>query len=149
MRTLTNIIGYSTDQDISDQLHDQSHAGRVEYLTLDREDTLRHRLRAKTDKGTDCAIALPRDQKLEDGSVLCLDDDNVIVIRMSEEHWLSVAPHDAAAAVALGYFAGNLHWRVRFRKDLLEIAIEGPQDFYMERLQPFLDDGRARVVSDE
>ncbi len=149
MRTLTDIIGYSTDRDISDQLHDLSHAGRVEYLILDRDDTLRHRLRAVTDKGTDCAIALPREQKLEDGSVLRLSDDNAIVVRMAEEHWLAVKPHDAACAVELGYFAGNLHWRVRFHGDVLEIAMEGPRDFYMERLQPFLDAGKAEVAADE
>jgi urease accessory protein len=149
MRTLTNIIGYSTDREISGQLHDLSHAGRVEYLVLEREDTQRHRLRAVTDKGTDCAIALPRDQRLEDGSVLCLSDKSAIVVRMSEEHWLAVRPRDAACAVELGYFAGNLHWRVRFQGNVLEIAMEGPQGFYLERLQPFLDADKAEVVSDE
>ncbi len=149
MQALVNILGFANDPDLAVRLHELSHSNGVEYLVLDREDTLRHRLRVTTDKGTDCAIALPREQKLEDGSVLFLDTDSAIVVRMSEEHWLSVRPNDAAAAVELGYFAGNLHWRVRFRKDILEIAIEGPQVFYMERLQPFLDDGRARVVSDE
>lgn len=149
MRTLTDIIGYSTDRDIAAQLHDLSHAGCIEYLILDREDTHRHRLRAMTDKGTDCAIALPRDQKLEDGSVVYLDDENAIVVRMAEEHWLAVKPRDAASAVQLGYFAGNLHWRVRFDGDVLEIAMEGPRKFYRERLQPFLETGKAEVVSDE
>jgi urease accessory protein len=149
MRTLTGIVGFSTDQEISDQLHVLSHDGRVEYVILDREDTHRHRLRVTTDKGTDCAIALARDIKLEDGSVLSLDDHSAIVVRMNEEHWLTLRPRDAAAALELGYFAGNLHWRVRFNDNLLRIAIEGPEGFYRDRLQPHVSSGLIEIMSDE
>ncbi|MBT4888197.1 MAG: urease accessory protein UreE [Rhodospirillales bacterium] len=149
MMTLTDIIGFTTDENISGRLHDLSHSNDVEYIVLERENTLRKRLRVTGDKGTDCAIALSRDQKLEDGCVLHLDDNRAIVLRMAQEHWLSVKPADSAAAVELGYFAGNLHWRVRFDGDIMLIAIEGPIDFYLGRLQPYLDDGRARVLSDE
>ena len=129
MLMLTNIIGHANDPNISGKLHELSHTGRVEYLLIDRDDTLRHRLRATTDRGTECAVALPRGQKLEDGSVIFLTKDNAIVIRMSEEHWLAVKPHDAAAAIALGYFVGNLHWRVRFRENIVDIAVEGDNPF--------------------
>lgn len=149
MRVLTAIIGNATDQGVSERLHALSHAGRVEYLVLEREDTLRRRLRGTTDAGTDCAVALSREQQLEDGSVLSLSDESAIVVRMSEERWLRVKPRDSAAAVELGYFAGNLHWRVRFVGDILMVAVEGPRNFYLERLRPFLDDGRAEVGADE
>ena len=36
-------------------------------------------MRGRTDKGTDIAIALGRDQQLTDGSVLLLDEDRAIV----------------------------------------------------------------------
>ena len=130
-------------------MHDLFHSNNVEYIKLEREDTLRKRLRVTGDKGTDCAIALSRDQKLGDGTVLHLDDNSAIVVRMVQERWLSVKPVSSSAAVELGYFAGNLHWRVRFDSDILMIAVEGPIDFYLGRLQPYLDDGRAEVLSDE
>jgi urease accessory protein len=149
MRTLTSIIGYSTDEDISDQLHNLHHDDRVEYLILDREDTLRRRLRIITDKGTDCAVALSREQKLEDGSVLSLSEQGAIVVRMKKEPWLRTKPRDLAAALELGYFAGNLHWRVRFVDGLLDIAIEGPASFYLGRLQPYVDNGKVEVVPDD
>jgi len=149
MRTLTTIVGYSTDDGVDARLHALSHEDRVEYLVLDREDTLRHRLRAVTDKGTDCAIALARNQKLEDGSVLSLDDQGAIVVRMKKERWLRTSPSDISSALELGYFAGNLHWRVRFDQEVLEIAIEGPKDFYMGRLEPFLAAGNVKVLPDE
>lgn len=148
MQTITNIIGFATDQSITDRLHDLSHAGCVEVLTLDREDMPRRRLRATTDHGTDCVIALPRDQKLEDGAVLRLDEGNAIVVRMSEERWLSIKPANTSVALELGYFAGNLHWRVRFKGGLISVAVEGPIEFYLERLKPFVDSARAEIVSD-
>jgi len=149
MRTLTNVIGRSTDKDVREKLHALSHDDRVEYLVLDREDTLRHRLRIVTDKGTDCAIALARDQKLEDGSVLSLDEVGAIVVRMKEERWLRAKPSDTSNALELGYFAGNLHWRVRFDAEVLEIAVEGPVDFYLNRLRPYMDAGKIEVLSNE
>lgn len=149
MRTLTSIIGYSVDEGIRDQLHALSHDGRVEYLVLEREDTLRHRLRTSTDKGTDCAIALAREQKLEDGSVLLLEEQSAIVVRMKEERWLRIKPYDESSALEVGYFAGNLHWRVRFNQDVLEIAIEAPVDFYLTRLKSHLDSGKIVVLPDD
>lgn len=149
MRTLTSIIGYSEDEGIRNQLHALSHDDRVEYLVLEREDTRRHRLRAITDKGTDCAIALAREQKLEDGSVLLLEEQIAIVVRMKEERWLRAKTCDASSALEIGYFAGNLHWRVRFDQDVLRIAIEAPVDFYLSRLRPYLDSDKIMILPDD
>ena len=52
--------------------------------------------------------------------------------------------YKSAAALELGYFAGNLHWRVRFEGERLLVALEGPEEDYLSRLKPFLDVGRAR-----
>ena len=148
MKTYTNILGFITDPGIAERFHDLVHANAVEYLTIDREDTLRRRFRVKTDKGSECAIALPREQKLEDGSVLHLDDESAIVVRMTEEQWLKLKPATVADGLELGYFFGNLHWRVKFDSDTILIAIEGPMDFYLGRLQPFLDAGKAKIIAD-
>ena len=149
MLGLEHIVGFATDVSIAERLHRLEHLGRVEYVVLERADTKRHRLRATTDRGTDCAIALPRDQHLSDGAVLLLDEERAVVVRMTEERWLRVAPVDAEAALELGYHAGNLHWRVRFDEGVLEIAVEGPEAAYRERLAAIVADGRARVLAND
>ncbi|KPY61394.1 Urease accessory protein UreE 1, partial [Pseudomonas syringae pv. solidagae] len=53
-------------------------------------------------------------------------------------------PRDAAAALELGYFAGNMHWAVRFAGDTLQILLNGPEADYLERLAPMLADGRVQ-----
>ncbi len=66
--TVTRIIAFASEPDISDRLYALAQAGRAERLTLERGDTLRRRLRATTDQGTDCAMALPRDRQLCDNA---------------------------------------------------------------------------------
>lgn len=126
------------------RLHDLEHAGRVEYLILAGEDIRRHRLHAITDRGTECAIVLPRSDHLTNGAVLYLEAERAIVVRLREEQWLSLLPRDAAAALELGYFAGNMHWPVRFVGSQLRIALQGPEQGYLDRLAHLLADGRVR-----
>jgi urease accessory protein len=134
----------ASDEKLGERLHALSHAGQVEYVILSRADMGRHRLRVTGDKGTECAIALPRSEKLTNGTVLLLEAERAIVVRMQEEEWLEIVAVDDAAAVELGYFAGNMHWRVRFDGAVLKIALEGPEANYLARLAPLLGSGRIR-----
>jgi len=148
MLRLTKVLGSVTDADMSERLHLSRHAGQVETIRLQRSDAQRHRLRTVTDRGTDVAIVLDRHESLSDGAVLYLTEDRAIVVRMAEEAWLSFVPSDAAAALELGYAAGNLHWRVRFSDGALQVACEGPEETYLDRLRPLLSSGRIRKVTD-
>ena len=148
MLKLTGIVGMACDAGLDATLHDLAHEGLIETIVLDRRDMLRKRLRTVTDKGTDCAIALPRTTTMDDGAVLLLEARRAIVVRASVETWLIVRPADAAAALELGYHAGNLHWRVAFRGPLLAIALEGPREDYLARLENFLADGRIALADD-
>jgi len=146
---VTGILGKATDAGIAEALHALGHAGGIEYVFLESSETLRHRLRVTTDRGTDCAILLPRNVALENGSVLMLEPDRAIVVRLVEEQWLRVQPIDQAAALETGYHAGNHHWRVRFAGNDILIAIEGPREDYLERLFPLLESRRARIVAND
>ena len=146
MLRLNRILGQASDPAFFDRLHELQHHGRVERILIGSEDAARHRLRVLTDAGTECAIALPRDQRLANGSILLLEEDRAILIAMRDEEVLKLAPADAAAALELGYFAGNMHWAVRFHGDELHILLHGPAQAYLERLDPLLSGGRiARV----
>jgi urease accessory protein len=142
MPTYTKVIGTISQADIAERIHDLAHAGGLEILEIDRENTLRRRLRGTTDRGTDVIVALDRSEQLSDGAVLSLDADRVVVVRMTQERWLRLEPRDADAALEAGYFAGNLHWRVRFEPGALLVALEGPAEHYLERLSPLLGAGK-------
>jgi urease accessory protein len=146
---LNEIIGQANDPDISGRLHELDHVGRVEYITLSKEDARRHRVRVVTDRGTECAVVLRRSARIIDGAVLLLDHDRAIVTRLSERSWLSLAPRDIAAALELGYQAGNSHWTVRFDGPVMRIALEGAERGYLERLAALFSDGRVTRTDDD
>ena len=144
-----DIVGFLSDPVLSEKLHSLQHQGQVESLLIQPQDVARHRLRAVTDKGTECQIVIPRDKRLGDGAVLLLDSKRAIVVRIDEQRWLKLSPASAADALELGYFCGNLHWQVRFEANLLLVALEGPEIDYLERLALFINKDRVKRVSDE
>lgn len=149
MLRLTEIIGTASEPHIAERLHSLSHRGAVEYVTLRREDTSRKRLHVFTDRGTEGAIILDRSEQLANGSVLLLDEQRAVVVRLEEAPWLALEPRDAAAALELGYFCGNMHWKVRFVGEYLHISLQGPRADYLERLSHLIADGRVSVVGNE
>ena len=72
-----------------------------------------------------------------------LEDDRAIIVKMAEDQWLSLKPKDTSTAIELGYFAGNMHWRVKFRKDCLDIALESPEEIYLDRLKDFFNEKKV------
>jgi urease accessory protein len=75
-----------------------------------------------------------------------LKNDSALVVRVETEHWLRLTPRDAAAALRLGYFCGNLHWRVRFDKTDVLVAVETEERVYLERLEGLVSEGAVIVV---
>lgn len=140
MIQINRVLGHSHDSKLSSLLHDLSHHNKVEYIVLDRANLQRRRFRTKTDKGTDCAISISRDKKLSNGAVLLLENDRAIVVKMAEDQWLSLKPKNLSTAIELGYFAGNMHWRVKFEKERLDIALESPEEIYLDRLKDFFNE---------
>lgn len=143
---LNQILGFAADPVLADRIHDIGHRGVIEYLHIAPQDVGRRRLRVAGDQGTDCAIALARDARLADGAVLLLEPQHAIVVRLGEQVWLRLRPLDSAAAVELGYNAGNLHWKVKFDGSDLLVQRDGPIELYTARLQPLLQAGRIAVV---
>lgn len=144
--TVTTVAADARDPAVAETLHALEHEHRLERIFLNREDMGRRRLRVGTDHGTECRIALPRDLRLFDGAVLLLESERAIVVRQEAETWLSLRAADTVSALELGYFAGNMHWRVRFDGSILHIAATGEKDDMLTRLQPLLDGGAITRV---
>ncbi|UOM34168.1 urease accessory protein UreE [Acuticoccus sp. I52.16.1] len=146
---LTAILGSARDEPLHSRLH--ALGERVETVELARSDLARRRLRVTTDRGRSVAIALARSERLFDGAVLYLGGTAAIVVRVAAERWLRLAPATAADALALGYHAGNLHWRVAFEGEHLLVAVEGEDEGaegrYLARLADFLQSGRAVLLA--
>ena len=148
MQILSSILGYAADEPFDSALHDLSHAGKVEYLTISPDDTSRRRMRAITNKGTECAIVLNRDQQLSDGAVLNISDNLAIVVRLAQQKWLFLEAQNHAAALEVGYFIGNLHWKVEFEGERIKVALQGPLQTYLDRLELLIKTGKVRALTE-
>src|SRR6201747_253187 len=134
MLRLHGVIGHETDALHRARLHELSHRHGIELLFVPPEEAGRKRFRLATDRGTDCAVSLERDEDLVDGALLYIDQERAIVARFGRERLLRLRPAGAAAALRLGGNAGNLHWRVRFDGDCLVVPLERPLQEYRARI---------------
>jgi urease accessory protein len=144
MRIYHALLGHRDDPPVQAALA-RLRSGGVDRLCLAAADLARRRLRARTEAGHEVAIALPREQRLHDGALLALEDDYALLVTVAREQWLCLTAADAATALALGYHAGNLHWRVRFSGHTLLIALDGPEQAYLDRLTAFVESGRVAL----
>lgn len=146
MLRLHGIIGGVDDPAFRGLVHDLEHANGIELLFVPSSDAGRKRFRLLTDRGTDCAVSLDRDEDLFDGALLYIDPQRAIIARFGEQAIWRLRPADEAAALRLGWNAGNLHWRVRFEDDCLLVLLDGPLHDYRARILPLLDDGSVAEV---
>ena len=144
---IDTVLGEAQAPAMAERLHDIGHqGGRIEMIVVAPADLPRRRFHAETDHGTPCFIALPRDMALADGAILLLEPHRAIILRVGEQPWLRLKP-EGEGALELGYLAGNLHWRVRFEADCLLVALDGPRETYLARLQELEQQGKVRVLA--
>jgi urease accessory protein len=146
MLRIESIVGSRSQPEFSEELHRLEHSSAVDFVEIAVADLSRRRLLTHTRKGEQLAIALPRDEKLYDGAILLLDDARAIVVRATTESWLKLKPATISDAIELGYHAGNLHWRVSFDGEFLMVALEGPPEDYLARLEPMLASKRIEAT---
>lgn len=147
MLRLHGIIGKSDEAPYAGLLHDLEHQDGIELLFVPPSDAGRKRFRLITDRGTDCAVSLDRDEALSDGALLYLDPTRAIIARFGEQEIWRLKPIDQAASLKLGWNAGNLHWRVRFEGDVLHILLDAPLHTYRARILPLLESGEVEEVT--
>ena len=136
------------DDRVNGCIHDLEHADGIELLFVPPSDAGRKRFRLTTDRGTDCAVSLDRDEELVDGALLFIAPERAIIARFGEQQVWRLRPVDQAAAVKLGWNAGNLHWRVRFEGESLVVLLDAPLHTYRARIMPLLDAGEVEELGD-
>ena len=135
MLQYNSIIGAVSEEKFHNLVHEMEHRGKVDYIDISNSDLSRRRFRQKTRSGKEIAVSLNRNSKLFDGAILELNGDACVVVKVVPEKWLKVKAIDPNLNMKLGYFAGNLHWAVRFSEEAMFIEIKSTYDEYLERLK--------------
>ena len=142
-----SIVGHESDPSLADRIHRLRHDGLVEYVHIPAEDMDRTRLRVSSDAGRGYRIALGRDHRVQDGSVLLLDSERAVVVRAGEHRVLVLRATSVSAALRLGFLAGHLHWKSSMIDDIVEVSMEGELDDYLNRIAELVAAGSVEVQS--
>ena len=130
-----------------DQLiHQLEHKDAVDTIHLKVDDLSRRRFTTETTFGQTVGISLPRSIKLFDGAVLEISEKYCLVVKVEAENWLRLEVQSADVALRLGYFAGNLHWGVKFDQNILRVAVSGNINAYLDRIKNVFTDKEVRIV---
>ena len=148
MLILEQILGFTSDLKYENTIHDLSHKNNIEYIILDPLDVSRKRIRIKSDKGTDCAISLNRNENLSDGAILFISNEKAIVIKINKQKWIEIKVNSRKDTIKFGYFIGNLHWKVKFKDENVLIALEGPLNNYKDRIKDFLNKNQISLIGE-
>ena len=118
----------------------------VDKVILNVDDLSRRRLTCETTFGKIVGISLPRSLKLFDGAVLEISERYCLMVKVEPETWLRLEVHCSDVALRLGYFAGNLHWAVKFDKNRLSVAISGDVNSYLDRINNVFTDREVKIL---
>lgn len=144
---IASIVGHESDPSLADRIHRLRHDGFVEYVHIPAEDMDRTRLRVSSDAGRDYRIALGREHRVQDGSVLLLESERAVVVRAGEPRVLVLRATSVSAALLLGFLAGHLHWKCSMTDDVVEVSMEGEVDDYLNRIAELVADRSVEVQS--
>ena len=148
MRIYSNIIGEGDNSDLTKQIHVLEHKNLVDSISLNNSDLSRRRFTCMTAFGNKIGISLPRSVKLYEGAILDVCDTYCLVVKVEPELWLCLQAVSPAVALRLGYFAGNLHWTVKFDENLLWVAIAGSLDGYINRVYNVFTHSEVKVIEE-
>ncbi len=148
---VSSIIGnVSKDSILKVRYEEMVKRGLCEFVTINRIEAEKVRMRKVTDKGTDVIITLPKGSRLRHGDVIVLQDDKVIVIQLKPEDVAIVkirddtSPDDAIAiAVKIGHVIGNLHKPIKIDQEsksvYFPIQADTELDMIKKILTPIID----------
>ena len=133
MKVYTKLLDPTKDN--TEQLiHKLEHEEALDTIRLNADDLSRRRFTSETTFGKTVGISLPRSLKLYDGAFLEISERYCLMVKVEPENWLRLEVQSADVALRLGYFAGNLHWAVKFDQNSLNVAISGDVDSYLDRI---------------
>jgi urease accessory protein len=132
MLTVEKIIGNAeNNQTLKSMYQTMKRTGKLEIISIDREESERVRLRKKSDKGTDVVLLLPRGSHIGDGDVLFISPGKMIVAKRTPESVGIIKLHKnmesgelVKIATTIGHVIGNLHRPIKIDSDMITFPIQ-------------------------
>lgn len=108
----------------------------VEKIAISRAESEHLRMRKRTDRGTDVALAMPAGTRLRHGDVVSLSDKMIVIaIQPEKVAVVRLKNGDARTAVLVGHAIGNLHRPIKVEGDSITLPVQSDGEVEMLRRQ--------------
>ena len=146
---INKIIGnINIDSHLKDKYEDMIKNGRVEKIEITRLESDRTRMRKTSDKGTDLALVIDAGSHINDGDVVLLTEDKMVIAKRVSENVATISLRDNIStdklfktAIKLGHTIGNMHRPIKIADGKISFPIQAQSEIELfQRLLSNLKD---------
>ena len=129
MLSVTSVAGNIADRHLAARYRRAAAAGKCERLLVSRIDMERHRLRRRTDRGTDIGLVLEPGNRLHHGDLLAATEKFILVEQLPEKVLSISIKKDSiekmvSLAALIGHVIGNRHRPIAVDHDAISFPVQ-------------------------
>jgi urease accessory protein len=133
---INKIIGnINIDSDLKDKYEDMMKNGRIEKIEITRLESDRTRMRKTSDKGTDLALVIDAGSHINDGDVVLLTEDKMVIAKRVSENVATISLRENIStdqlfktAIKLGHTIGNMHRPIKITNGKISFPIQAQSE---------------------
>jgi urease accessory protein len=133
---INKIIGnINIDSHLKDKYVDMIKNGRVEKIEISRLESDRTRMRKTSDKGTDLALVIDAGSHINDGDVVLLTENKMVIAIRVSENVATISLRDNISndqlfktAIRLGHTIGNMHRPIKITDGKISFPIQAQSE---------------------
>ena len=144
------IIGnINSDSNLKDKYQAMLRSDQVELIDITRIESERSRLRKISDRGTDLALTLIPGSHINDGDVVLMTEEKMVIAKRVPESVAIVSLRNIAAdqlfdiAIKLGHTIGNMHRPIKITDSKIYFPIQSASE--IELFQKLFSKLRAHI----
>jgi urease accessory protein len=129
---INKIVGnINSDSYLHEKYQDMMKKDKVEEIQLSRLEADRIRVRKLSNKGTDMAMTMEPGSHINDGDVLLLTEEKMVIVKRESENVAIIslnsdisAKHILETAIKLGHIIGNMHRPIKVTNNKVYFPIQ-------------------------
>jgi urease accessory protein len=133
---INKIVGnINSDSNLHEKYEDMMKKDKVEKIQLSRLEADRTRIRKLSNKGTDLALTMEPGSHINEGDVLLLTDEKMIIVKRESENVAIISlNNDVSAkqfmetAIKLGHIIGNMHRPIKVTNNKVYFPIQSDSE---------------------
>ena len=133
---INKIIGnINSDSDLHERYQTMMKNDKVEKIQISRLEADRTRVRKLSNKGTDLALTMEPSSHINDGDVVLLTEQKMIIAKRESENVVIISLNDDISsqqileiAIKLGHIIGNMHRPIRVTNNKVYFPIQSDSE---------------------